>query len=152
MLYMITQPLRRYCYFIFLFLELAMVGCWIPPVYYVSTSIAAHPPGEAVPRTTVASLVLFCLVLYVPSPKHADVGAGYSPRSSIFRLINIIGDVVIVSGYNLARRKRPQVSRGRRLTYPVMLWLVTWTYPPSVGNSGSRIGEAHEPFTFHRQR
>lgn len=74
MIYMTTQPLKRYCYLILMFLELAMLGCWIPPVYLVSTVIAASPPGTTIPKATAASLVFFCLILYVLSPEHADVG------------------------------------------------------------------------------
>lgn len=51
-----------------------MLGCWIPPVYLVSTAIAGSPPDATIPKATVASLVFFCLILCVPSPKHDDVG------------------------------------------------------------------------------
>lgn len=74
MIYMTTRPLKRYCYLILMFLELAMLGCWIPPMYLVSTVIAASPPGTTIPKATAASLVFFCLILYVLSPEHADVG------------------------------------------------------------------------------
>jgi hypothetical protein len=77
------------------------------------------------------------------------MSAGYSPRSRFFRLVNVLGYIAIISGYDLARRKRPQVSTGRKLTYPVMLWLIHWAYPPSVGGSGALIDE-EAPFTFRR--
>ena len=59
-----------------------------------------------------------------------------SQRRRFFRLINVLGFVVILCGYNLTRRKRPRASWWRKLTYPLMFWLIHWTYPQSVGESG----------------
>jgi hypothetical protein len=49
-----------------LVLELAVLGLWIPPVYYIIKQIVDNP-GEAVPASTGACLAMFLLNMYVLS-------------------------------------------------------------------------------------
>jgi hypothetical protein len=43
-----------------LVLELAILGLWIPPVYYVATEIASSP-SNAIQKSTKATLAMFAL-------------------------------------------------------------------------------------------
>ncbi|KAK1828962.1 hypothetical protein QBC39DRAFT_264234 [Podospora conica] len=123
-------PLYRHCYFIQVFLELALLGSWIPPVYYM---IAVHPSVEdADPHATRAPLVLVFLNL-------------------LFRFVIVLGYVAIISGYDpvLQKRQKRRLSPWRKLTRPVMLGLIICTNPLSVGNSATPMDE-EAPFTFRR--
>ncbi|KAK4180690.1 hypothetical protein QBC36DRAFT_384137 [Triangularia setosa] len=104
---------RKRAYRYTLLLELAILGCWIPPVYYISMQIVKHPERE-VDTAMQAALALFGLNL-------------------VFRLFNVIGNVVILcSTPDLTPRKRPNAEWFKRTIYKLMLWSVAWTYPPSV--------------------
>lgn len=41
-------------------LELAILGLWVPPVYYISVEVA-NSPGSAVQKSTKATLAMFTL-------------------------------------------------------------------------------------------
>ncbi|KAK4198656.1 hypothetical protein QBC40DRAFT_308082 [Triangularia verruculosa] len=104
---------RKRAYRYTLLLELAILGCWIPPVYYISMQIVSHPERE-VDTAMQAALALFGLNL-------------------VFRLFNVIGNMVILcSTPDLTPRKRPNAGWFKRIIYKLMLWSVAWTYPPSV--------------------
>ncbi|KAK0736090.1 hypothetical protein B0T21DRAFT_174009 [Apiosordaria backusii] len=104
---------RKRAYQYTLLLELAILGCWIPPVYYISMQIVKHPERE-VDTAMQAALALFGLNL-------------------VFRLFNVIGNVVILcSTPDLTPRKKPNAGWFKRSFYKLMLWSVAWTYPPSV--------------------
>ncbi|KAK0668751.1 hypothetical protein QBC41DRAFT_276079 [Cercophora samala] len=104
---------RKRAYRYTLLLELAILGCWIPPVYYISMQIVKHPERE-VDTAMQAALALFGLNL-------------------VFRLFNVAGNVVILcSTPDLTPRKKPNAGWFKRTIYKLMLWSVAWTYPPSV--------------------
>jgi len=50
----------------------------------------------------------------------------------LFRLLNMLGYIVIACGYDPARRNRPQASWFRKLTHPAMCWVMFWAYPPYI--------------------
>ncbi|KAK4640049.1 hypothetical protein QC761_611700 [Podospora bellae-mahoneyi] len=104
---------RKRAYRYTLLLELAILGCWIPPVYYISMQIVNHPERD-VDAAMQAALALFGLNL-------------------VFRLFNVMGNIVILcSTPDLTPRKKPNAGLFKRAIYKLMLWSVAWTYPPSV--------------------
>ncbi|KAH9989592.1 hypothetical protein F4779DRAFT_637994 [Xylariaceae sp. FL0662B] len=90
--------------------ELAILGLWIPPVYKVVRDL---PEGAAVQGWAVATLVFFAV-------------------NMIFRLLNLIGNIVLYYEYDITKHYVPEQSRKRRLLNMVMAGLIYWTYPQCV--------------------
>ncbi|KAK0723324.1 hypothetical protein B0T26DRAFT_641452 [Lasiosphaeria miniovina] len=110
--FLVFRGNRRKTYHWTLFLELTILALWIPPVYYISTDIINFPENP-VPRSTIAALVMFGLNMF-------------------FRLLNILGNVVLFCEYDMTRIHRPNVPRWRKASYPVFALLVFWTYPQAL--------------------
>ncbi|KAL2142045.1 hypothetical protein VTI28DRAFT_1615 [Corynascus sepedonium] len=98
---------RRRTYHWTLALELAILGLWIPPVYHVATDIG-NSPGNPVPKSTLATLAMF------------------------FRLINAMGNVVLVIGFDMTTRHRSNIPTWGRPLHFLASAVVIWTYPPVV--------------------
>ncbi|KAK3935157.1 hypothetical protein QBC46DRAFT_56428 [Diplogelasinospora grovesii] len=101
---------RTYVYT--LFFELATVGCWIPPVYYIAMDIAGNP-DEPVPTSTQATLAIFALNMF-------------------FRLLNAFGNIVLLFEYDMTRAHRPTASTWRKTVHPFAMALIRWTYPQAM--------------------
>ncbi|KAJ4222243.1 hypothetical protein NW759_006665 [Fusarium solani] len=94
-----------------LILELGILGLWIPPLLTILGS-AQNRPGR-------------------PSP--ADVATIFFVASNImFRVVNVLGNAVLMSEYKLWRRHRPNQSLAQRALNKTAAILVFWTYPQSV--------------------
>ncbi|ORY59968.1 uncharacterized protein BCR38DRAFT_350055 [Pseudomassariella vexata] len=89
-------------------LELAIVGLWIPPIYAVSKAVQREILGSS-----VAALAFFAI-------------------NMIFRLLNFIGNIVLMFEYDLTKRYAPQIPLRGRLMNLLMTGLVYWTYPQCV--------------------
>ncbi|SPO03627.1 uncharacterized protein DNG_06310 [Cephalotrichum gorgonifer] len=92
-------------------LEAILLGLWIPPTYAIA-SVAADSTG-AVPNSTIATLA-FCAL---------NLG---------FRLLNTLGNIILITNPPLWRRKKPNLSPPTRLLNSVVAFLVFWTYPRAV--------------------
>ncbi|KAI8683586.1 F-box domain-containing protein [Fusarium keratoplasticum] len=94
-----------------LILELGILGLWIPPLLTILGS-AQNRPGR-------------------PSP--ADVATIFFVVSNImFRVVNVLGNAILMSEYKLWRRHRPNQSLAQRALSKTAAILVFWTYPQSV--------------------
>ncbi|RTE71779.1 hypothetical protein BHE90_013819 [Fusarium euwallaceae] len=94
-----------------LILELGILGLWIPPLLTILGS-AQDRPGR-------------------PSP--ADVATIFFVVSNImFRVVNVLGNAVLMSEYKVWRRHRPGQSPAQRVLSKIAAILVFWTYPQSV--------------------
>ncbi|KAK4159732.1 hypothetical protein QBC43DRAFT_293753 [Cladorrhinum sp. PSN259] len=110
--FIIFRGNRRRTYHWTFSLELIILGLWILPVYSIASEIAKHPEDD-VPRSTQASLAMFGLNI-------------------LFRLLNLLGNVILVFKPDLTRRRRPDVTAVKRAWYKVVCSLVFWTYPQSL--------------------
>ncbi|KAK3314498.1 hypothetical protein B0H66DRAFT_449574, partial [Apodospora peruviana] len=110
--FLIFRGNRRRTYHYTLVLELAILCLWIPPVYDIASSIAAAP-GAAVPKTTQATLAMYALNMF-------------------FRLMNVFGNIILLSKYDMTRSHRPTASLWRRMFHSVAAPLIFWTYPQSL--------------------
>ncbi|KAF4977552.1 hypothetical protein FZEAL_5923 [Fusarium zealandicum] len=94
-----------------LILELGILVLWIPPMYAIIRE-ARHEPAR---------------------PSKADIATLFFVACNImFRLLNVLGNTILVSEYKLWRRYRPGRSLARRALYQIIAFLVFWTYPQSV--------------------
>lgn len=50
----------------------------------------------------------------------------------IFRLLNFIGNIVLLCEYDMTKHYAPQQSLKRRLLNMLMAGLIYWTYPQCV--------------------
>ncbi|KAI1337377.1 hypothetical protein F5Y15DRAFT_160240 [Xylariaceae sp. FL0016] len=91
------------------FVELVILGLWIPPIYSASKSLS----GSTARASTVAALAFFAL-------------------NALFRLFNCIGNVVLMYEYDMTRHHVPQQTLRRRLLNMLMAGLIYWTYPQCV--------------------
>lgn len=55
----------------------------------------------------------------------------------VFRLVNVLGNMLILTDYDRTRHHLPHVpSWRRRLVNPVLTGLIIWTYPEHVEELG----------------
>jgi len=95
-----------------LILELAILGLWVPPIYYIASEIADAPDGP-VPKITQAVLAMFALNMF-------------------FRLVNAVGNVVLLFRFDTTRRHRSDISIWKRPFHYLVSAFVMWTYPQSL--------------------
>lgn len=95
-------------------LELIILGLWIPPIYHVAKLVDDDlDAGIRVDSSTWASLVFFGI-------------------SMLFRLMNVIGNFVLLFHPDLTRRRRPRVVWWRKGLYKLACVVVFFTYPQSI--------------------
>ncbi|KAI8724554.1 F-box domain-containing protein [Fusarium sp. LHS14.1] len=94
-----------------LILELGILGLWIPPLLTILGS-AQNRPGSMSPAEIAT-------IFFVVS-------------NIIFRVVNVLGNTVLMSEYKLWRRHRPGQSPVQRVLSKTAAILVFWTYPQSV--------------------
>ncbi|KAK0614852.1 hypothetical protein B0T17DRAFT_477610, partial [Bombardia bombarda] len=111
--FLISRGNLRNTYGWTLCLELIILGLWIPPVYYIATGIAASLPGTKVSKSTISSLVLFCLNI-------------------LFRLFNVVGNMILICSYDKTRYHRPNLPLWRRILNPIACLFIFWTYPQAL--------------------
>jgi len=95
-----------------LVLELVILGLWIPPIYHIATEVA-NASGGPISRSTQATLALFAL-------------------NVLFRLVNILGNVVLLCRFDTTTRHRYSLSMWKRPFHYLGTVLVMWTYPQSL--------------------
>ncbi|KAI5928228.1 hypothetical protein F4810DRAFT_719887 [Camillea tinctor] len=91
--------------------ELVILGLWIPPMYAVARMVAVE--DGRVEGSAVAALVFFSL-------------------NALFRLLNCIGNVVLIYEYDMTKHYVPGQSLRRKLLNMLMAGLIYWTYPQCV--------------------
>ncbi|KAI2465607.1 hypothetical protein F4781DRAFT_18620 [Annulohypoxylon bovei var. microspora] len=90
-------------------LELVILGLWIPPMCAVARGVGGGSPE----RSAVAALVFYAV-------------------NVIFRLLNFIGNIVLMCEYDMTKHYVPQQSLKRKLLNMLMAGLIYWTYPQCV--------------------
>ncbi|KAI1214320.1 uncharacterized protein F4807DRAFT_455961 [Annulohypoxylon truncatum] len=90
-------------------LELVILGLWIPPVYAVATGVGDGAPE----RSAIVALVFYGV-------------------NVMFRLLNFIGNIVLMYEYDMTKHYVPQLSLRRKLLNMLMAGLIYWTYPQCV--------------------
>ncbi|KAL2105068.1 hypothetical protein VUR80DRAFT_9063 [Thermomyces stellatus] len=113
----VRSPSVDRTYKVSLAMELIILGLWIPPTYAISKSLTTDPP-----QSTVVTLS-FCGI------------------NLAFRLMNVIGNILLISEPPLWRRNKPGLPRARRLLNLLVALLVFWTYPRAVEQSYQPRGE-----------
>ncbi|GAB1313700.1 F-box domain-containing protein [Madurella fahalii] len=103
---------RRRTYHWTLAIELAILGLWIPPVYYITIEIASAGDGP-VPMSTQAALAMFAL-------------------NMLFRLFNVLGNLVILFSVDTSERYRTGAPLWKKPLYTAARACVFWTYPQSL--------------------
>ncbi|KAK0625847.1 hypothetical protein B0T14DRAFT_387916, partial [Immersiella caudata] len=98
-----------------MFIETAILGLWIPPVYYLAKQmwVANNVEGDPIPRSSIAALTMWAL-------------------NMLFRFLNVLGNLIVLSGYEMTRRHRPNPGIWRKMAHPLLSRLVFWTYPQSL--------------------
>lgn len=130
-------PIADRTYVKSLALELVLLGLWIAPTYAVASSVASVSPA-AVPKSSVATLAFCGLNLYVYPHPHITSPPRYpslmntSNSTSAFRLLNVLGNAVLLTEPALWRRKKPGLPLPARLAHLAVALLVFWTYPRAV--------------------
>ncbi|KAK4130822.1 hypothetical protein BT67DRAFT_452161 [Trichocladium antarcticum] len=115
--FLIFRGNRRRTYHCTLVLELAILGLWTPPVYYVATELAS-PRDVPVPKSTQATLAMFGL-------------------NMLFRLFNLVGNIVLLCRLDTTERHRSGVPAWKRPAYYLATFLIMWTYPQSLEEKSS---------------
>ncbi|KAL2265108.1 hypothetical protein VTJ83DRAFT_6208 [Remersonia thermophila] len=96
-----------------LILESLILGLWIPPVYHIAREIAGNTGPGSIPASAKATLAMFVL-------------------NMLFRLLNLLGNVLLVSGFVTTKWKRSTIPRWLRPFHALAAGLVMWTYPQSL--------------------
>lgn len=96
-------------YHLALLIELAIVGLWIPPIYQIGKDFATR--DLELPTKPAAAIMAF-------------VGL-----NMLFRVFNIIGNVILISDYDRTRHYVPRIPIWRRFMNPFLTALIFWTYP-----------------------
>lgn len=104
-----NEELRTYHFT--LFLELSALGLWVAPLYTIIKDANTSSAGFS--KAVVATLFFVALNMW-------------------FRLLNVLGNMILVCEYKLWRRHRPELTLGQRILYKTITVLVFWTYPQSV--------------------
>ncbi|KAL2158765.1 hypothetical protein VTH06DRAFT_3956 [Thermothelomyces fergusii] len=105
----IRGVVRRVHHWILLVLELVILSLWIPPVYSLALDLVATPGGSA-PRSTRATLAIFAL-------------------NMLFRLLNVLGNIVLLVGFDITTSYRSGISIWKRSVHYLASGLILWTYP-----------------------
>ncbi|CAN8097774.1 unnamed protein product [Discula destructiva] len=95
-----------------LLIELAIVGLWIPPVYKISKELATSTLGISM-KAAVAIVAFVAL-------------------NMLFRVINILGNIILLNEYDRTKHHVPRIPIWRRFMNPVLTALIFWTYPQHV--------------------
>ncbi|KAH7153077.1 hypothetical protein EDB81DRAFT_882025 [Dactylonectria macrodidyma] len=103
-----NEELRTYHFT--LLLEVCVLLVWVPPLYAIVKDAMA---SDNFSKPVVATLSFVVLNMW-------------------FRVLNIMGNAILVSEYKLWRRHRPGLTLGRRVIHKIIAVLVFWTYPQSV--------------------
>lgn len=61
-----------------------------------------------------------------------QVAMAFVGLNMIFRLINVLGNLLLLLGYDRTRHHLPRVHVCRRVSNALMTGLVIWTYPQHV--------------------
>ncbi|KAJ4405028.1 hypothetical protein N0V82_010390 [Gnomoniopsis sp. IMI 355080] len=96
-------------YHLALLIELAIVGLWIPPIYHIGKEIATRTL-ELAAKPAIAII--------------AFVGL-----NMLFRVINILGNIILISEYDRTKHYVPRIPIWRRFMNPILTALIFWTYP-----------------------
>ncbi|KAI0879971.1 uncharacterized protein GGS22DRAFT_193747 [Annulohypoxylon maeteangense] len=88
-------------------LELVILGLWVPPMYAVARGLEE---GAVPKRSAVTALVFYAV-------------------NMIFRLLNFIGNVLLMFRYDITKHYVPQQSPMRKLLNMLMAGLIYWTDP-----------------------
>ncbi|KAK7731797.1 hypothetical protein SLS53_008618 [Cytospora paraplurivora] len=89
-----------------LLLEMTIVGLWIAPVYSISKHFNGGHPSQTT-RTTMALI----------------------GTNMVFRLFNIMGNIVLLCDYDRAAHYLPQIPIWRVFINPLVTALILWTWP-----------------------
>ncbi|KAH8884930.1 hypothetical protein GQ53DRAFT_696760 [Thozetella sp. PMI_491] len=102
---------NRFRTYIFtLFIELAVLGLWIPPLYRLAKDIAV-----------------------AKEPSKIDVGTlSVYAFNMLFRMVNVLGNIVLATEYDITLHDRPHMAPWRRFVNPLISGLIFWTYPQSL--------------------
>ncbi|KAK4139621.1 uncharacterized protein C8A04DRAFT_15706 [Dichotomopilus funicola] len=95
-----------------LVLEFLILGLWIPPIYSIAAGIAKSPDAH-VEKSTKATLAMFAL-------------------NTLFRLLNLIGNILLLGRLDTTSRNRSAIPAWRRPLHSLATALVMWTYPQSL--------------------
>ncbi|KAM5361742.1 hypothetical protein ACJZ2D_012915 [Fusarium nematophilum] len=94
-----------------LILELGILALWIPPLYAIIGKM--HETRQRPSKADIATIFFIAC-------------------NMMFRLVNVIGNTILVSEYKLWRRHRPNLSPPWKALYKVIAFFVFWTYPQSI--------------------
>ncbi|KAF5012174.1 hypothetical protein FDECE_1764 [Fusarium decemcellulare] len=97
-----------------LILELGILALWSPPLKTIVDN-TRETPGK-LSKADIATISFIAI-------------------NMAFRLLNILGNIILVTEYEFWDRFRPDKSRIRRFLKQVIAFLVFWTYPQSVEQS-----------------
>ncbi|KAI0155672.1 hypothetical protein BJ166DRAFT_339226 [Pestalotiopsis sp. NC0098] len=92
--------------------EMVIMALWIPPIYAVSRDMRRSASG----RIHASSIAVL----------------SFAAVNMLFRLLNVIGNVVLTLEYDMTRHYVPQITLRRRLLNLMMTGLIYWTYPQCV--------------------
>ncbi|KAK8095025.1 hypothetical protein PG997_001710 [Apiospora hydei] len=92
--------------------ELTILGLWIPPLYMVAKDLDIHLRSP-IRAATIAALVFFTI-------------------NMLFRLLNCIGNVLLMFEYNITKHYMPEIPLRRRMLNFLITGLIYWTYPQCV--------------------
>jgi len=95
-----------------LLLELACMALWVPPVYAIAHDIV-QSPDQVLAKSTTATLA-FCGI------------------NIFFRLMNAVGNTLLLLDFKFWRHNRPYLSLPGRAAYTMAAVFVFWTYPQSL--------------------
>ncbi|KAK6845747.1 hypothetical protein PG990_004098 [Apiospora arundinis] len=92
--------------------ELIILGLWIPPLYMVAKNLEVHLASR-IRAATIAALVFFTV-------------------NMLFRLLNCVGNVLLMFEYNMTKHYMPEIPLRRRVLNYLITGLIYWTYPQCV--------------------
>ncbi|KAK8133376.1 hypothetical protein PG984_005388 [Apiospora sp. TS-2023a] len=92
--------------------ELIILGLWIPPLYMVGKNLEVHL-ASPIRAATIAALVFFTV-------------------NMLFRLLNCIGNILLMFEYNMTKHYMPEIPLRRRMLNYLITGLIYWTYPQCV--------------------
>lgn len=126
----IRSPVTDRTYLLSAVLEASLLGLWIPPTYAISKVVAS---SLTVRKSTAATLA-FCGINLCVS-RSSSPHERYVNSLSAFRLLNTLGNFVLLTEPALWRRKKPGLPLRTRVFYRLVAFLVFWTYPRAVEQS-----------------
>lgn len=111
-----NQPIRVRFYLRDLLIELIILGLWVAPVYSISKRFK---DGTTPSRATQATIAFIGL-------------------NMLFRLLNIMGNIVLLCRYDWTKHHVPGISIWDRITGPILMVLVMWTWPQCIERTSPR--------------